>query len=165
MAELEKEGVYACSLSMPSPSTPNREEWVMEIARNINRNRDDELFLVGHSLGVAAVLNYLQSAAVDAQISGVVLVAGRCIKVKNPILESFYSGNNFEEIRKSTRCFAVIHGDNDPVVPFQNGEQIAESLEVQLIVVPSGGHLGGRDGWYELPQCLEALHEMFTGEI
>jgi predicted alpha/beta hydrolase family esterase len=49
MAELEKRDIYACALSMPSPEKPVCAEWVEEISRNVLRNKNDEICLVGHS--------------------------------------------------------------------------------------------------------------------
>ncbi|MBI4599005.1 alpha/beta hydrolase, partial [Candidatus Uhrbacteria bacterium] len=60
MAELEKQEIYACALSMPMPENPVCDEWVGEISRHIERNSDDKIYLVGHSLGVPAILRYLE---------------------------------------------------------------------------------------------------------
>ncbi len=50
MAELEKKDIYACALSMPDPENPLCSEWVAEIQRHVQRNKGDEIYLVGHSL-------------------------------------------------------------------------------------------------------------------
>lgn len=50
MAELEKQDIYACALSMPNSENPVCSEWVDEIQRHTAYNQDDEIYLIGHSL-------------------------------------------------------------------------------------------------------------------
>jgi uncharacterized protein len=142
MAELGKKDVYACALPMPKPNQPIRKEWVAEIAKNINQNKEDNIYLVGHSLGVPAILHYLQNS--DARpISGSVLVSGPFVKVsvnhkadpswdsrtlsimlkKAEILDNFIGDSfNFEKIKSKCKRFHVIHGDNDPLVPLDDAK-------------------------------------------
>ena len=56
---------------------------------------------------------------------------------------------------------AVIHGDNDPLVPLVDAELLTEKLQADLTVVPNGGHLNGSAGFLELPMGLAALEKMF----
>ena len=161
MAELAKQGVYACALSMPDPEHPKRDEWVGEIARHVERNGLDEIYLVGHSLGVPAILRYLESAPETQAVSGAVLVSGRCEKIDDKKLESFFNSPfNFKTIGSRARKFAIVHGDDDTRVPFRNAEILSGELGGELITVPGGGHLNGSSGWHALPQCLEALQKM-----
>ncbi len=162
MAELEKIEVYACALSMPTPENPICSEWVAEIARHVERNKNDEIYLVGHSLGVPAIMRYLESADSTA-VAGCVLVSGPSEKNSNKKLDLFLDTPfDFEKIKSTVMQFAIIHGDNDDRVPFDNAEMLAEKLNGELIMIPNGGHLNGRSGWLSLPQALEALNKMFV---
>lgn len=162
MGELDKRDIYACALSMPTPETPIKDEWVKELARYIDRNKDDEIYLIGHSLGSPTILNYLES--VDTQIAGAILVSGRCVNPSREETAGFYRGKDatfdFEKIRSKARKFLVIHGDNDDVVPFKNAEIMSKGLDCELVVVKNGGHLGGKDGFDKLPEVLEGLMRM-----
>jgi predicted alpha/beta hydrolase family esterase len=161
MAELAKQHTYACSLAMPSPDTPKRDEWVAEIARQIDNASGDEIYLVGHSLGVPAILRYLEGASGTRGVAGVVLVSGRVEKTTREKLAHFFEPDfDYGKIRSKAKDFAVIHGDNDEIVPFRNAEILSRALGAKLTVVPNGGHLNGSSGWNALPQCLEALQEM-----
>lgn len=161
MGELKSKEVYACSLFMPTPESPICAEWVQEISRIIDKNKNDELYLVGYSLGVAAILNYLESVSDEKFFNGVVLVSGRCIKSNNQKTEGFYKEFDFKIIKNKVKKFSVIHGDNDDRVLVFNGEKLAGELGVKLTIVVNGGHLNGSAGWRTLPQCLEALEKMF----
>ncbi|MFH1162344.1 MAG: alpha/beta hydrolase [Candidatus Jorgensenbacteria bacterium] len=161
MAELEKRGIYACALSMPSPKKPICAEWVEEISRHIERNKNDEMYLVGHSLGTPAILRYLESAPAGLAIAGVVLVSGPIEKTETKEIDNFLDKPfDYESIKSKAKKFAIIHGDNDPCVPLNNAETLSKELGGELIIVKNGGHLSGRDGYFSLPQCLNALVRM-----
>ena len=160
MGELEKQDIYACSLSMPTPDALIADEWVEEIARHIERNKEDEIILVGHSLGVPAILRYLEST--DAlPISGAVLVSGPAEKNGNEKIDNFLEKPfDLEAVKSKAKKFVIIHGDNDPHVPFRHAEILAEKLDGKLISIPNGGHLNGASGWLNLPEALEAVMGM-----
>jgi uncharacterized protein len=157
MWELEKYNIYACALSMPSPENPVCSEWVAEISRHIEQNKNDELYLVGHSLGWPTILRYLETASAT-NISGVVLVSSPSEKNNNSKIDSFLKGEfDFEKIKSHCPVFQVIHGDNDPLVPLENARFLSEKLGCAVITVKNGWHLNGSAGWFTLPQCLESL--------
>lgn len=159
MAELEKMDVYACALAMPDPDKPVCDDWVGELARHIEPDGSDDIYLVGHSLGVPAILHYLEGST---PIAGSVLVSGPCKSLDVEEIEGFL-GNKFdyEAIRKNCSQFAVIHGDNDHLVPLLHARELTRELGAELTWVKNGGHLNGGSGWNALPQCLEALEKMF----
>jgi hypothetical protein len=126
----------------------------------VERNRHDEIFLVGHSLGVPAILRYLESAQAR-NIAGAVLVSGPAEKTHNKKIENFLAkGFDFEKIKSNCRKFSVIHGDNDPNVPWNHARFLSERLNSDLIIIENGGHLNGASGWFQLPHCLLELNIM-----
>lgn len=157
MSELKSQDIYACSLPMPKPNAPICSEWISEIARQVSENKEDKIYLVGHSLGVAAILNYLQQPESEKIIDGAVLVSGRCQKSTNPATAGFYEHFDFELIKPRIKKVAIIHGDNDDRVLVENAYMLGEKLGVNPIIIENGEHLTGSQGWRELPQCLEAL--------
>jgi len=168
MSELAKKDIYACALPMPDPDKPKKEEWVKTIAGAVGVP-NEEIFLVGHSLGVPAILRYLETLDKNQKIGGAVLVSGpvsilngenkesKLRKVDNFLDTPF----NFDYIKQKSKSFVVIHGDNDEKVPFEHALIISKNLSGILISVPNGGHLNGSVGWHELPQLLESLEKMF----
>lgn len=160
MGELAKHDIYACALPMPSPGSPIKEEWVKMISQVVEKP-NEEIFLVGHSLGVPAILRYFETLPLSAKIGGAVLVSGPLNLIErngyenvNKFLED---GFNFNHIRSVCKNFVVIHRDNDKAVPFSEGEFFAKEFNCDLISIPNGGHLNGSQGWRELPQLLESL--------
>lgn len=158
--ELKKQNIFSEALAMPNADNPICEEWVGEISKHIKINKDNEIYLVGHSLGAAAILRYLEKKEAEI-IQGAVLVSGPCENNGNTKISNFLDKSfNFENIKTKCKKFAIIHGDNDPVVPFSNAETLSKELAGELISIKNGGHLNGSAGWVELPQCLLVLNNI-----
>lgn len=167
MGELSKKDIYACALPMPNPDNPQKDEWIKTISDAVG-DANEEIFLVGHSLGVPAILRYLETLSESKKIGGAILVSGP-FKIINPenITSKLRKIDNFldipfdfEHMKKVCQKFTVIHGDNDEEVPFEHAINISENLNCVLVSVPNGGHLNGSAGWNELPQALKVLEEM-----
>jgi predicted alpha/beta hydrolase family esterase len=160
MGELAALDVYACALPMPSPEAPSPDAWVEEIRRVVEREAPGDVCLVGHSLGVPAILRYLERGA--EAVAGAVLVSGPIepIAVNHVIAPFLAEPFDFPKIRSRIGRVAVIHAHDDDRVPFSQGERLARELGAELIAIPNGGHLNGKSGWTELPQALEALKTM-----
>lgn len=162
MSELKKEDIYGTSLTMPSPDEPSCVEWMDEINRHVARSLNDEIYLVGHSLGVAAILNYAQNYSDDGQkIKGAVLVSGRVKKSDNSKTQSFYGDFDFEKIKNKISKFSIIHGSNDELVDVSNAYELSKKLGIEPVIIENGGHLNGSAGWRELPQVLSELKKLF----
>jgi predicted alpha/beta hydrolase family esterase len=165
MGKLAREDIWACALAMPMvDNKPIKDEWVAEISRSVG-TPDQNIFLVGHSLGVPAILNYIQSLPKDSNIGGVVLVSGIIHSIpgkdKYIPINHFYSDEfNFDCIKTKCNKFIVIHGDNDSAVPFEQAQELSSKLSCELVTIKDGGHLNGSSGWYELPEAFEALLKM-----
>ncbi len=160
MEELEKQDVYACALAMPNPNDPMPSEWVKEIKRHVEGNPRDQIYLVGHSLGVPAILRYLEKANVK-NVKGIVLVSGPFLKATRKRINRFFTKSfDVKAVRSRVKKVTVIHGDNDPFVPLEQGEMLAQELGGNLVTIKNGGHLNGSAGWLTLPACLDALLKM-----
>ncbi|MFZ2523223.1 MAG: YqiA/YcfP family alpha/beta fold hydrolase [Minisyncoccia bacterium] len=161
MAELENQDIYACALSMPNTDKPICSEWVEEISRYIERNKDDEIYLVGHSLGVPAILRFIESRNDISNVKGMVLVSGPSKMNDARKAPSFLDKSfDFSGIRSKVSRVVVIHGDNDPLVPLEDAHEISNGLGAELIIIPNGVHLNGSAGWKQLTPCLDALNKM-----
>ncbi len=162
--ELEKEDVEVNLLSMPNPKNPKNDEWVKTIAEAVGQ-ADEEVLLVGHSLGVPAIFGYLENLKEREKIGGAVLVGGPCkLNTASLILKKIFIGSffekdfNFEKIKKTCNKFYVIHGDNDESVPLEHALFISKNLDSKIAIIKDGGHLS--DDCKILPEALEALEEM-----
>jgi uncharacterized protein len=163
MGKLSKDKIYACALPMPNPYDPKKDEWVKAIADAVGEPTE-EIFLVGHSLGVPAILRYLESIPKNKKIGGAVLVSGPYKPIILPSNPNIYKIEHFinypfdfDKIKDTCSRFTVIHGDNDDVVPFSHAEYFSENLKCNIYSVKNGKHLSGGAGWFELPEALQAV--------
>lgn len=161
MRELEKRDIYCAALVMKSPDTPELFEWIKEIQYNIKKFPNDEIILVGHSLGVPAILHFLQRKN-PKNVKGCVLVSGpykddRKGKVANALSSFFVDEHNWQKIFRLGKEFVVIHGSDDKAVHFSHAEFLVSKLGGTLVRVHQGGHLNGSAGFYKLPQALKAI--------
>jgi uncharacterized protein len=161
MGELETRDIYACALPMPTPADPVCAEWIYEIERQVIQHQEDEIYLIGHSLWWPAILRFLETTN-GKNICWVILVSSPSEKNINKKLDSFLENKfDLEKIKKSAKQFAIIHGDNDPLVPVEQALFLAENLKSPLILIKGGEHLNGSAWWFQLPECLEILEKMF----
>ena len=163
MGELAQNDIWACSLAMPTPDNPVKDEWIKTIKDGV-MNPTNEIFLVGHSLGVPAILHYLETLDKDSKIGGAVLVSGPVFEIKKDKYNGVNSFLNkpfdFEHIKNVCKNFIVIHGDDDPSVSFSEGEFLADKLSCNIISIHNGKHLNGSSGCYKLPEALDSLLKM-----
>lgn len=159
MGEIKKLAVFAVALDMPTPAEPLQSKWLEEIARAVDRHEGSELFIVGHSLGVAAVLDYLQSGSAK-NIKGAVLVSGRIHPSDNLKTRGFEQEFNYEKIKSKCSGFSVIHAVDDDMVAYENGVELAQGLGVELVSLPEGKHLTGSQGVFTLHEVLVSLQKL-----
>lgn len=157
MRELYKAKTFAVALEMPKPKAPIKDEWVAKIKEEVGEVVPDK-YLVGHSLGVPAILRFLETLNEGEKIAGAFLVSGPVDNVNIKEISNFFETPfNFEHIKKVCDKFYIIHGDADSVVPFSNAEKLSKELNAPIIKVVGADHLGDSDGVYELPQLLEII--------
>lgn len=161
--KLEAQGDMVKVLEMPNPNDPVRDEWVKMVQDSIG-DLDENVYLVGHSLGVPTIFNYLESLPEENKIGGLVLVSG----FYKPLIEDedpeerkidHFVDHEFDwnKIKKSSEDIVVVHGDDDESVPFYHAEYISQMLDCELVTISNGGHLSTGNGCSELPEALKWL--------
>jgi predicted alpha/beta hydrolase family esterase len=157
-AELENQDFEVSVPQMPNADFPQQKEWVKYMQELIGEV-DANTFLVGHSLGVIAILRFLESLSVDQKVDGAILVSGFSESLGTiPEIENFFKNQvDYEEIRSHCENFVVINSDDDPYVPMEKGEILRDKLGAKLIVLHSAGHINIGTGYFELPIAVEEL--------
>jgi len=160
MTKLNEHDVWAYSLSMPNPEKPILKEWLDEIKRQIEKNKNDNIYLVGHSLGGTAILRYLEICD-EKNIKGAILVSTPSEKNQLREIDNFLETDfDYETIKRQVKNIVVINGDDDPYVPTLSAKHVAQETDGKLILIPNGKHLNDSSGFRDLPECLNALLEM-----
>jgi len=159
--ELESKGFHVEVSAMPDTEHPRQDAWVPKLRELIGKP-DEELILIGHSVGCITILRYLESLQANKKIKGAVLVAGFTDDLGYEELKNYFETPiDFEAIKSHCPKFVAIHSDNDPYVNLKHADIFKEKLNAEIIVKKGMGHFSGEiedeEACTELPDALDAV--------
>lgn len=162
--ELEDRGFQVEIPSMPETGSPKLALWLPKLKKVTNQPNED-LFLVGHSVGVITILRYLEQLKEGQKVGGVVMVAGFTDDLGFEELKNFFQTSiDFDKIKQKSKSFVAIHSDNDPFVPLKHGNLFKEKLGAKLIIQHNMGHFSSpaddTKSITSLPEVSESVLEM-----
>lgn len=142
----------------PTPKNQNLENW-KKVFKDYEKFVDKDSVFVGHSLGPAFILSFLENITMPIKAS--FFVSAFISEIGNPdfdvINSSFYKKFNWKKIKNNCRRFYLFHSDNDPYVPLKQGEDISKKLDSNLIIVKNAGHFNKESGYTRFPLLLEKI--------
>ena len=142
----------------PTPLDQSLESW-NRVFSNYESKINEETVLIGHSLGVAFILNYLEKT--NKKIKAAILVAGfhKPLGIQyDEINKTFVDKQfNWEKIKNSCGKFIIFASDNDEYIPLEIGQELSQSLNAEFNIVHDGGHLNKKVGYDNFPLLLETI--------
>lgn len=163
--ELEKRGFVAEIPSMPNSENPKIEAWIPYLGKAIGK-ANENVFLVGHSIGCQTILRYLESLPDDKKVNGVVLVAGffTLMNLKKDEKETarpwLETPIDAEKTKQHAKKFIAIFSDDDPYVSLDNADIFRKELGAKIVVQHKMKHFSGDDGIAQLPIVLKSILEL-----
>jgi len=159
--ELEKEGYTVFVPNFPTPENQSLQNW-LAIFDPYKQYLNEETIVIGHSLGPAFLLRILEKLSHSIKAS--FFVSGFTTLLDNPEFDelnrTFVTDPfDWEAIRNNCHQFAIINSDDDPYVPVEKGQIIADHLHAQLTVIKGGGHLNTEAGYTTFPFLLEEIQK------
>lgn len=135
--EFEPLGYNVIIPDLPGNYFPEYEGWLKAID---DSKPDENSVLIGHSLGGVAILKYLER--VEVPVKQVVLAATpiECMHF-DQISHFFKEDFNWKKIRENADKINLIYETDDPLVPLEHGQKLADKLDAHLTVLPGGMHL------------------------
>jgi predicted alpha/beta hydrolase family esterase len=159
--ELRPMRIHTFIPQMPETQAPKLDRWLPALQEVIGEP-DEELVLVGHSIGCATIMRYLETLKEGEKIAGVVLVAGFSNDLTIPAIKTFFETTfNWEKIKQSAEHVVAIFSDNDPYVPVSESEILNQNLGAELIEVKNGSHFSGSSNCTELPEVRDAVELIY----
>ncbi len=154
-----KLGINLTRLSLPNPNDPNVKEW--DAYADQHAPAEDNLVIIGHSLGVIAALRYINQH--DIKHARVILVSGfdehlplypeLDLWIEDPI--------KYADLNKKVDKATVFTAVDDLIVPYPYALAVARHLQSKAILYPKGGHLNKEDNnMTTFPDLLEELTKM-----
>lgn len=158
--ELEKQGCICFAPAFPTPHNQSLENWMNVFKPFIKYVNSDTIF-VGHSIGAAFVLDVLEHLK-PPPLRASCLAAGFISPLHNPrfdqINASFYTKTfDWQKIKAQCKQFYVVHADNDPYVPMEQGKSLAQLLSTNMHLIKGAGHFNTTT----FPPLLEKIRALF----
>ena len=163
--QLEHRGFQVNVPAFPKPELPEQKTWVSYLATKVGKP-DENLFLIGHSIGCITILRYLESFDENQKVGGVILVAGFTEDIGYQELKNFFETPiDFKKIKtKSKNGFIAIHSDNDPYVDLKFADIFKEKLGAEIIIKHRMEHFSGatedEKSCTELPDVVESIEKL-----
>lgn len=169
--DLEALGFAVQLPAMPETETPKLETWLPKL-REVVGEADEDLYLIGHSVGVITILRYLESLPDNIKIGGVVMVAGFAddlgymdsVEDKTVLPSFFKTPIDWDKIKTHTNSFIAIHSDDDPYVSLEHADILKDKLAAEIIIKPGMKHFSGEvddeESCTELPEVVEEIKAM-----
>lgn len=159
---LEKRGYNVFSPSFPTPENQNLENW-LRVFEGYRKYLKEDSILIGHSIGVAFLLNILEG--IDFRVRASYLVSGFIELLDNPnfdnINKTFINkGFDFNKIKSHSKDFIVFHGDNDPYVSLEKSQNLADKLGVKVNLISGAGHFNIESGYDHFDVLLEDIKRL-----
>lgn len=126
----------------------------------------DPFIFVGHSSAPIFMLHLLQTHTLN--LHGAIFVApffnipdAPAVWQFWPVNKTFYGYDfDFAKIKSQIGKSYVVYGDDDPYVPASEPPLFAEKLGSEIVVVPGGGHCGGK--FKEFPLILDLCQKLLS---
>jgi predicted alpha/beta hydrolase family esterase len=162
--ELGKRGVTTTVPQFPTPEGQNLENWFATFQKEVGE-LDASSIIIGHSIGAVFALRLLER--LKRPINTAVIVSGFTGELGLPEYDalnaSFVQGPfNWQRIHENAAKILCINGSNDPYIPPAQGQEIADGLKVENILVQNGGHLNAEFGYTSFPQLIAELQKAET---
>lgn len=150
--EFRRRGHDVVVANLPNPEAPERDEWNKALLDQVGAV-DNETIIVGHSLGGAAALRFLEAAEAFSTPHALVLVATPWMIGSEQFRGFFMTELDYEVLMWKASKVAVIHAKDDPTIPFDHAEKYAKVLHARLVPSETGGHFQGT----EYPVILDTI--------
>ena len=158
--ELDKPGCEVYAPKFPTPENHNLDSW-SKVFSGYEKYTENSIF-VGHSMGAAFIRRLLEKT--DEKIKAAFLISGfagflgdeKFDGLNKTFLEKPF---DWKKIRQNCKSFYVFHSDNDPYIPLSKAEELAKSLNAELIIVKNAGHFNKASGYIKFELLLEKINK------
>lgn len=140
----------------------NKDEWVEGLNNCIEKHKDNEIVLVGHSLACATIAHWSNEygAKTSTKIKGALLVSPS--DMDTSLIPKEITGFNPMPIGSLKFKTIVVVSSNDPWVSLDRAEYFAKCWGAELVNIGEHGHINVDAGYGEWPTGEELLQRLLT---
>lgn len=161
-SELEQSGMKAWLPQLPHTEQPSLREWADFIHAGCPFAINEETLIVGHSSGAILALILAQENHVPVGSIIAVSVFHDNSLGWEPNSKLFDVAFNWQAIRNNANSLQFIHSDNDPYVPLEQAQYVANHCHAKLKLIPRQGHfnLEQSEEYRSFPKLLEVINRL-----
>jgi predicted alpha/beta hydrolase family esterase len=157
--ELKERDFQVFVPNFPTPEGQNLDNW-MKVFDEYGYYLNEDTIFIGHSLGVTFILSVLEK--IQKPVKACFLVAGFADFIGDDNLDainkSFIDRKfDWERIKKNCKNFHIYHSDNDPYVPMERAEELAQKLGIEVKMIRGAGHFNAAAGYRKFALLLEDI--------
>lgn len=158
--QLHAKGHEVIAPDLPDAENPDPEAWTKFLVEEAGI-LDADTIIVGHSLGSAEALRFLEAAEARSTPKGVVLISPPW-NIRNEKFQGFFMSElDFDVLMWKAQRFTIIHSKDDDVIPFDHAQKYADVLHGKLIELDGKGHFDGE----QYPEILAEIEKIISEEI
>jgi hypothetical protein len=160
--ELEALGIACQVPQFPTPEGQSLQAW-LEVLQGAAFQPDETTILIGHSLGAAFLLRYLETTPLRfkaALLVGAFLGEVGLERFDRLNRDFFLDPFDWMALRKTGTPFFCYQGSDDPYISYAQFAFLADQLEAQKILVSKAGHFNAAAGYRQFPQLLLHLKQI-----
>lgn len=159
--ELESRGMRVWLPQLLHAEQPSLRLWSKDIREKCPFTINEETLIIGHSSG--AILALILAQGNFEPIGGIVGVSVFHDNSLNwePNNKLFDVRFEWNTIRANAKKLLLIHSDNDPYVPLNQAQYVADNCRAELLTIPGQGHfnLEQSEEYGQFPKLIEVLQE------
>jgi uncharacterized protein len=159
------DGYYECICpNMPNQQSAEYEAWKIWFEKYLTLLNDEELVLIGWSLWAIFLLKYLSEEGFSKKIDQLHIVSAaytnEWMETHSERLDTFsYDVERIWSIQDLCESIFLYHGKNDDLIPFRQGEYIAQKLpQATFEVFETRGHFRPYPAFPELLENIWIYH-------
>jgi predicted alpha/beta hydrolase family esterase len=153
--QLERLGFEVFFETMPDSIIARSQYWIPFLKEHVKVGEND--VLVGWSSGATAAMRYVEKN----KILGSVLISPSYTDLDDELeKQSGYFDQllNWVEIKNNQHKIALFYGDNDPYIPQEEFEFIAQQLSPTIFKIPGSGHFEKQQ---DFPQLIAYVKKTY----
>jgi len=145
--------------TFPTPKNQSLENW-NKIFVEYEKKIDENTIFVGHSLGPAFLLNILDR--INTTITASFFISGFIKLLGNETFDSINKtfvdkAFDWQNIKQNCKHFFIYHSDNDPYVPIECANELANKLNVKPKIIKNAGHFNEEAGYKEFEELFKDI--------
>jgi len=146
----------------PTPENQTLDNWNKIFAKYENQIDENTIF-VGHSLAPAFLLSVLEH--INVKIKGSFFVSGFIKLLGNEtfdfINKTFVDRTfDWQRIKQNCNKFYIYHSDNDPYVPIEYANELANKLNVKPKIIKNAGHFNEKAGYVQFDELFDDIKSL-----